>query len=81
MRLLQAVLETLAALPERLCNRGTLLRRLLASERSAPVAEQSSPLGDLLRMWLPLGRRLADFTAWADFVEQCTDLEVRRSSF
>lgn len=73
------MLEALTNLPEGLCDRGLLLRRLLTSERSTPVTEQGSPLGDLLRIWLPLGRRSTDFTAWADFLEQCTSLEVRRS--
>ena len=73
---LQGVLEILAGLPEHLCDRGALLRRLLAIKRSVPAAEQASSLRKLLQMWLPFGRQPEAFEAWAEFLGQCTDTEA-----
>lgn len=78
---LQAVLALLASLPDAVCDRGVLLRRLLAQGCAPPAAGCSSPLGHLLQTWLPFGRRAAAFSAWADFLEQCTDLEVWPNPF
>lgn len=74
---LQGVLDILAGLPEHLCDRGALLRRLLALERSAPAGEQASVLRELLQSWLPFGKQPKAFVAWAEFLEQCTDTEAR----
>ena len=74
---LQGVLETLAGLPEHLCDRGALLRRLLAMERSTPAGEQAAVVGELLRRWLPFGKQPKAFIVWAEFLEQCTDTEAR----
>ena len=74
---LQGVLDLLASLPEHLCDRGMLLRRLLALERSAPAGEQASVLRELLQRWLPFGKQPKAFVAWAEFLEQCTEMEAR----
>ena len=73
----QGVLDILAGLPEHLCDRGALLRRLLAIERSAPAVEQASVLRELLQRWLPCGPQPKSFVAWANFLEHCTDTEAR----
>lgn len=71
------MLDILAGLPEHLFDRGALLRRLLAIERSVPAVEQASVLREVLQRWLPFGRQPKAFVAWAEFLEQCTDTEVR----
>ena len=77
MARLQGVLDILAGLPEHLCDRGALLRRLLACERSVPAPQQASVLRELLHRWLPIGRQVEAYVAWADFLQQCTDTEAR----
>ena len=77
---LQGVLDILAGLPEHLCDRGALLRHLLAIARSAPAVEQGSVLRELLQRWLPFGKQPKAFVAWAEFLEQCSDAEARNLS-
>lgn len=74
---LQGALDILASLPEHLCDRGALLRRLLAIERSAPAGEQALVVRGLLQKWLPSRNQPKAFAAWAEFLEQCTDAEAR----
>ena len=74
---MQGALDILAGLPEHLCDRSTLLRRLLAMVRSAPAGEQAPVVRELLQKWLPFGKQPKAFVAWAEFLEQCTDAEAR----
>jgi len=70
-------LSILAGLPEHLCDRCMLLRRLLARESPAQVDDGTSRLADLMQAWLPCGKRPADYAAWAAFLEACSDCEAR----
>jgi len=67
----------LAGLPEHLCDRCMLLRRLLARESPAQEDDGTSRLADLMQAWLPCGKPPADYAAWAAFLEACSDCEAR----